>query len=73
LCDAAKKMACDKTDHDEEIARKMYDQFQRMSVKENFQKFTILIERNVLPSWETVLNVNYGNPKDQKSSGKKFS
>ena len=71
--DAAKEMEYDKTDIEEEIARKMFDQFQFMSIKENLQTYTILIEKEFLPSWEAVLKMNFGDSVDQKQSGKKFS
>ena len=51
----------------------MYEQFQFMSIKENLQTYTILIEKEVIQSWEAVLRMNYGTPQDQKNSGKKFS
>ena len=71
--EAAKKKNYDKSDLEEEVARKMHDQFQSMSVMENKQTYTILIEEDVIQSWESVLGLMYGTPKDQKSSGKKFS
>ena len=73
LCDEANKMAYDKTDLEEEIARKIYHQFQSMSIKENLQTFTLLIEKSFIQSWETILTTNYGAPKNQQSSGQKFS
>ena len=51
----------------------MYDQFQSLFVKENSQTFTIIIEKDVIDLWESVLGLHYGCPKDQKTSGKKFT
>ena len=71
--DAAKKTKFDEDDLEENIARKMFDQFQFMSITENFQTFTILIEKIVLNEWEKVLTKNFGIPQDYGTNGKKFS
>ena len=73
VSDEAKKMEYDKSDIEEKIARKMYDEFQFMSVRENLQTYTFVIEKDFINSWESVLSMNYGLPKDQQTSGKKFS
>ena len=72
-CETAKKNEYDKSDLEEEVARKMHDQSQSMSVMENQQSYTILIEKCMIQYWESVLGLMYGTPKDQKTSGKKFS
>ena len=71
--DAAKKTKFDEDDLEENIARKMFDQFQFMSITENFQTFTILIEKIVLNEWEKVLTKNFGIPQDNGTNGKKFT
>ena len=47
--------------------------FQLSSVIENLQCYTINLDSNLLPVWESVLGINYGTPIDQKTNGKKFT
>ena len=72
-CDAAKAAEFDNEDQEEEVARKIYEQFQLASVIENLQCYTILLEPKFLSIWETVLGDNYGSPIDQNTNGKKFT
>ena len=71
--DAANKLKKDENDLEDNIARKIFEQFKFMSIKENMQTFTIIIEKEYLKAWNEVLKKNFGDFKDNGVNGKKFS
>ena len=73
VCEAVRLAEFDQEDIEEDIARKIYDQFQLSSIIENLQCYTILIESQFLDIWESVLGLSYGSPIDQSTNGKKFT
>ena len=72
VCDRIAGKEYDLSDAEEDIARKMYEQFQFTSVKENLQTYTFLIDKTMIEIWENVLRSNYGEPDDHGNNGRKF-
>ena len=59
LCEEAKKTSFDENDIEENVTRKMYNQFRVSCMKENLQTFTLTIEKETIKSWELILTLNF--------------
>ena len=57
-------------DSEEEIARHAFNCFNFDDIKENLFSFTIKIDNNLSPVWDSVLTKHYGEPVDRKGNGK---
>ena len=57
-------------DSEEEIARHAFNCFNFDDIKENLFSFTIKIDTNLSPVWDSVLTKHYGEPADRLGNGK---
>ena len=70
---AAENIPDDTMDKEEQVARKMFKQFQLKSVKENTTSVTILTEKSLYSSWMDTLTRFAGLPENKGPNGNKFT
>ena len=69
----AESNACDDSDDEDLIARKMFRQFYFTAVQENLSSFTIKTEKTLNSLWCQILQASFGPPDDLGIHGKKFT
>ena len=71
--EAAQNIPADPEDRADHIARKLFQQFQVKSVKENSSSVTILTEKHLYSIWMDTLTTFAGAPEDKGVNGSKFT
>ena len=71
--EAAESVPADPEDKADQVARKLFEQFQVKSVKENSKSVTIHTEKVLYPTWMETLTSFAGLPENKGPHGNKFT